>query len=267
MQTSSCTPCCTSTPTSVNVPGADGAAGADGADGVNAYSITTTVKVTVPAIGADVTAYVDTTQWMAQGQFVVMGMDDPAAGPATFQVKSIVSTTEVLLTFKGYPSDVAAATEFPVGTTVVSAGEWGLPAPTTVYGSGTAYTLTATAAAVNLGTTDPEITLVVPGTYLLLARCRIDANTAVVNTTQRTITAKLRKTNGTPADITNATESFKTEVSASARTMTLGTIVIPPVVYTSAANTTIAMFALIDSLPGSGDINITTADIQAVRLY
>ena len=43
-----------------------------------------------------------------------------------------------------------------------------------VYASGTAYSVTNSSAAVDFGTTDPSLTLTLPGTYLLFARVDVD---------------------------------------------------------------------------------------------
>lgn len=269
MQIQGCNCSCCDDQVTVNVPGAEGAAGADGADGVNAYSITTTQKVTVPAVGADVTAYVDTTQWMAQGQFVVLGNADPAVGPATFQVKTISDSTTVVLTFMGYPADVAVATEFPIGSTVVSSGEWGLPDPKTAYGAGTAYVLTNSAAAINLGTTDPEITLSAAGTYLIFARVRLDYSACEFSSTQRTITIKTRRTNNTAADVTGSIAYFKTPVYTGPPTLTstAGIVALPPVVYTTTnSDDVIAVYGSISSAPSSGNMEVVEADIQAIKI-
>lgn len=267
MQIQGCSCSCCDDQVTVNVPGAEGAAGADGADGVNAYSITTTQKITVPAVGSDVTAYVDTTQWMAQGQFVVIGNADPAVGPGTFQVKTITDSTTVVLTFMGYPGDVAVATEFPIGSTVVSAGEWGLPDLEAAYGAGTAYQLTNSAAAINLGTTDPEITLSAAGTYLIFGHARIDYNDAQFSSTQRTVTIKARRTNNTAADITNSTASFKTLITTDSQKYTACVLHLPVVQYTTTNDDdVVALFGVISALPSNGSVDIEEAAIQAIKI-
>lgn len=139
-------------------------------------------------------------------------------------------------------------------------------APLTVYGAGTAYTLTNAQALVNMGTTPPSLTITAAGTYLLLARARIDYVGATF-AANRTITAKLRRTNNTPADVSNATASAVTEIITTL-TYTALILPIPPVVYTTAAATDIIqLFAGIDVVPSAGSVQIPECEIVAVRLF
>lgn len=114
MNTTSCTPCCTTVPP-VNIPGVEGDDGADGVDGTNAYTLLS-ADVVVPAVGANVTASVLDSIWMAIGQILVMD------GPANFSVVSKPSASSVTLTFLGYTGDVAPASTIVSGSTVSPAG-------------------------------------------------------------------------------------------------------------------------------------------------
>lgn len=65
------------------------------------------------------------------------------------------------------------------------------------YGSGTAYNLTATSAAVDFGTTDPTGTITAPGTYSLSGQVVLNYNAATFGAAQN-INLKFRRTNITP---------------------------------------------------------------------
>ena len=83
----------------------------------------------------------------------------------------------------------------------------------------------------------------------------------------RTVTTKLRRTNNTAADVTGATAAAKTQIITTL-TFTMGDIVIPPVIYTTAnSNDAIEIQALIDTVPSAGSIDISEAEIVAIRLY
>lgn len=134
-----------------------------------------------------------------------------------------------------------------------------------VYAAGTAYSLTQTPALANLGTTPASIVLNGPGTYLLFARLRADYNGATFAAV-RNISAKLRRINNTPADLTNATAGLKTSI-ITALTYTAGDINIPPVIYqTDKSDDNIQLFASIDTLPGAGSVDVVEAEIIAVRI-
>lgn len=134
-----------------------------------------------------------------------------------------------------------------------------------VYGSGTAYQLTTSQALLNLGTTPPSITLTDPGTYLLLARVKLDY-TGATFAAVRTATVKLRRINNTAADLTGASTSLLTQIITTL-TYTAGTLVIPPVIYTTTnSNDNIQIFGGINTGPTAGSIDCTEAEIVAIKL-
>lgn len=137
--------------------------------------------------------------------------------------------------------------------------------PRTVYATGTVYTLTATSAAVDFGTTDPIITVNAVGTYRIKARVKVALNGASF-AANRTLTVKLRRTNNTPADLANSSTTWIVPIMTTI-TNTLAVIELPEVLYTTAATTdTIQLFADISVLPTAGSISIDEASIVAVRL-
>lgn len=134
-----------------------------------------------------------------------------------------------------------------------------------VYAVGTAYQLTNTQAKLDFGTTDPVLVLTSPGTYLLLARVRTDYNAATFAAV-RTVTFKLRRTNNTAADLLGAATSLLTSI-ITALTYTAGTLLIPPVIYTTSnSNDSIEIFGAVDTVPTAGTIDATEAEIIAIRL-
>lgn len=137
--------------------------------------------------------------------------------------------------------------------------------PLSVYAAGAVYTLTATPAAVDFGTTDPIITVNAAGTYSLRARVRVALNAATFAANQ-TLTVKLRRTNNTATDVANAIATWIVPI-ISAQSNTLAIIILPEVFYTTAlTNDTIQLFADISVVPSAGTISIDAASIVAVRL-
>lgn len=137
--------------------------------------------------------------------------------------------------------------------------------PITVYGSGTAYALTATAAAVNLGTTDPVIVLNKAGKYKISARLQIRLNGATF-ASSREVISKLRRTNNTAADITSGTTTIPTGITTT-QTGLLAIVTIPDVVYeTALENDSVTIFSSVAVLPSAGTIEVTEASIFAQRI-
>src|SRR5690554_5964891 len=79
-------------------PGENGTPGTNGTNGINAYTILT-ANVTVPSIGANVTASVGVSSWAGIGQTVFLS---DGSDYGHFQVVSIPSSTSIELKFLGY---------------------------------------------------------------------------------------------------------------------------------------------------------------------
>ncbi len=136
----------------------------------------------------------------------------------------------------------------------------------TVYAAGTAYSLTDTSALVDFGTTDPSLVLDNAGTYLICARLKLDYNAATF-VASRTATFKLRRINNTAADISNTTTTFLTDI-VTTKTATAMEILIPQVVYTTAnTDDVIQLWGNIDTVPSAGSIDVSEANIVAIKLY
>lgn len=135
----------------------------------------------------------------------------------------------------------------------------------TVYASGTAYTLTNSAAALDFGTTDPSLTLTQPGTYLLMGRATLSYAGATF-AANRTATIKLSRTNNTAADVTGATTAHITNIT---ETVTYTeTVTIPPVLYTTANNDDVIVIkGSVNTVPSAGTLDVSEASIMAIRLF
>jgi hypothetical protein len=258
--TTSCTPCCAETQT-VNVPGVEGPAGTDGANGVNGEnaSTITTADFAVPNVGNSVVVDVQDSGWMVVGQIVITD------GPANFVVASIPNSISVQLTFLGYAGDVAPATNVATGARVSPSGLAQELTDASAYAAGTAYSLTATSAALVFGTTSPDLVIPSAGTWLIFASVRFDY-TGATFAASRTVSTKLRRSNNTATDLTNGTSGWLTEIIT---TLTYTAIddVIGPVTYTTAnANDSISIFVDVSVIPTAGTLDAVEANIVAIRI-
>lgn len=133
------------------------------------------------------------------------------------------------------------------------------------YGTGTAYTLTTTPAAVTFGTTSPSITITNAGTYFIQAGAAIDWVGATFAANQ-TVTVKLRRTNNTAADLTSGVSAATTPIITTL-TETWGPVDPPGVFYTTANSTDIVtLFADVSVLPSAGSATVSRAWIVAQQV-
>lgn len=260
--TTDCRPCCT-TPVVVNVPGLTGAAGADGAagaagtngtNGVNAFT-TTSADFNVPAAkGGTVTISVADTSWMVVGQTLVI------TGPATFLITAIPTGTTVTLAWDQAPGDAAGNTLISSGSKVSPSGPFPfLDDPTTSYGAGAPQALTNSYAQV----LSVQVTLPKTGHYLLFSRLLADLAAATI--TNQTLTAKLRRTNNTAADITNAISTVKLPV-VTTTTTTGADMTLPIVKYNGTAGDIIQLMAELSAAAGAGAVNADEAELIALEI-
>lgn len=130
-----------------------------------------------------------------------------------------------------------------------------------VVGAGTAYSLTATSAAIDFGTTDPIIALPNTGRYLILAYLNLKYAAATFAAT-RAVTLKIRRTNNTAADLA---------------TTVLATGVITTLTYTffngmlycivdATALDAITLFADVAVIPTAGTLDVIEARISAIQI-
>ena len=254
------------------MPGSQGLAGTNGTNGTNgsnAFTVTT-AGFTIPAVGSPVTIAVVSTAFMVIGQVLIIGQGAGAAlanpGPMTCVVTVIGGGTSVTVKALGYPGDKTNPATIDSGAIVSPAGVLPslLTAFTTVYGSGTAYTLTNTPALVNLGTTPLSLTLPSAGTYLIFAAARYD----YVGTTyaaNHTLTQKLRDTTAA-ADVANSSAAIEMAVITTL-SYTIDTLSAPAVTYVAAGANTIQLWASFDVAPGAGSIQAISGYIMAIKLF
>jgi hypothetical protein len=134
-------------------------------------------------------------------------------------------------------------------------------ANSTVYAAGTAYTMTATDAALSFGTTSPVLALSA-GTYLIQGNVGVKYN-ATTYTVANNIVLHFRRTNNTAADLPN---SRATELPV-LTTFTGGDVIaLPPIIYTASSGDIITIFGALDATPTAGSVTATSAEIVAIRL-
>lgn len=97
------------------VQGINGTNGTDGSPGIDAFSLTSTI-FTVPAKGATVTVFMDSSEWMTPSQVVYI------TNAGYFSVVSKAGTTSALLTYLNINANVAAGNAIAANSTVSPAG-------------------------------------------------------------------------------------------------------------------------------------------------
>lgn len=132
------------------------------------------------------------------------------------------------------------------------------------YSAGTVYSLTATAALLDFGTTDPSITVTVAGTYMIYWGAYLKDNGATF-AANRTVTIKIRRTNNTVADITNASLAIDTG-TITAITGPLAVVAGKPVKYVAAAGDILQVWGSVSVIPTAGSLDANDAWILIVRI-
>jgi hypothetical protein len=241
-----------------------------GGDGLPAYS-TTTSPTTIPAIGANVTAAVVNSDFMAVGQIVILSETaTPAVG--NFQVVSFPNSQSAVLKFLGYTGDSAPGVVIATGARASIAGILQSTSIGTlaVYGAGTAYAITATPQLITMGTTSPSLTITGAGTYLLFGKAVFN----VIGTDGgpiATYTMQINRSNNTPALVANSADSFKQTSGQGGAPpgQTDIPFTTPPVVYTTAnTNDVLQLWASVSAVPvgGATPPHITSCSLVALKL-
>lgn len=132
--------------------------------------------------------------------------------------------------------------------------------------AGTAYNITASAANVDLGTTDPIVTLPTQGNYKLGGTVRLYYNGTTFPTNQ-VVTTSLYRTNNTAAEIPGTSNTVTTDPTTT-RTGQFMDVKIPEVDYRSTIdNETITIRAALDGLPSVGNLQVTAGtQVTAERI-
>jgi hypothetical protein len=168
------------------------AIGPAGKQGINSFT-TLSAQITIPAVGSTVTALVGSSQWMANGQKVVI------SGPATFQVTGapVAPFTSVVLTFLGYVGDLSPGNTLPNNSTVSPSGTQ--PQIPVIFSSAstTPYTLTTTPTSIGV-----SLTISTAGTYRITARVNLQYDDAYEGfASANAVTLTINRTNNTPTQL------------------------------------------------------------------
>ncbi len=270
----------------------NGSTGDLGQDATNGGSITMTKASTSIALptGATLTAAGSSISDALQLTAVYNCVTTAAASTGVKLWAATVGTTLVvknqgLNTIVVYPPDASgviddgsagAGVNLGVGTearfTITATNTWRSSGaqttsgyPIIVHAAGTVYSLTATSAAVDFGTTDPGFTIAKAGRYRLGGTFTLKYSAATF-AASRAVTMKLRRTNNTAGDISNSTIVLDTDIITTL-TYTFIRCALPDVIYTTAnTNDAIALFGDVAVLPTAGSLDVTAASVWYDRL-
>lgn len=171
--------------------------------------------------------------------------DDTAGGSNTVALRGCENNTLALAS----SSTLATGKSFPI------------------VAAGTAYTLTASYAALAFGTTNPSITLAEPGTYLICATMQTDFIGATYAAVGQSIDYKLSRTNNTPADLSGGGPFGAPIPVMTALTAGGPSIAIASVIYTTKnSNDAITIKGLVTATPSAGSVACSSATISAIKL-
>jgi hypothetical protein len=133
-------------------------------------------------------------------------------------------------------------------------------------GAGTAYTVTNTSAAVDLGTTDPVVVLSAAGTYKIRGWSVIDF-TGATFAADKAVTIKLRRTNNTAGDLTGGSVTLHTGIVTTA-TWTMAVVEWEASAYTTSnTDDSVTVFVDVATAPSAGSLQVTQAKVVAQRIY
>jgi uncharacterized membrane protein len=191
---------------------------------------------------------------------------NPVTNITTLEAHGTATFAAVTITNAGTTTAVAnlGVTSGGVVVTNASPAMGSILTNQTAYSSGTIYTMTASYATVTFGTTSPSITFNNAGTYLILEGANFTARGATYAATN-TASIKLRRTSGTPADLTSSTIS-ETIPIITTTSEALGKLSMP-VIYTAAVNDVVVIQATLSATPSAGNVICDSAEIVAIRLY
>ncbi len=133
------------------------------------------------------------------------------------------------------------------------------------YCSGTVYTLTNSAAAVDCGTTDPSVTIAAAGTYLVLGSMCYE-NAGATYAANRTVTGTINRTNNSPGIIASSGLSYQTGIITTV-TNTMGCSATQVLYTTANTDDILTLNASIDVVASAGTSTVARARLAAIRLY
>lgn len=287
-----CVPCC-STPVVTNTPGPPGPTGAAGAP----FFTTVTVPFVVPAKPTNVTplvlVQVASIAGMFAGQYLQIQNTAGGGNADIYQVFSVLPPGVTLptgaldLIYLNAPSNQNVGVTCPQGSIVTASGalsnalnpannlsdvasvitsltNLGLnTGALTSYQVGGSTALGAVTTATPLNAT---VTLTATGTWLLFAHVRYDLAAASITTNTTTVSAKIRRTNNTPGDITGAIANLLVPASTTL-TNSCAVMDTPPALYAGTLNDVLSICGYYAGAPTAGAINAVEAALVAVRLF
>lgn len=257
-QLSGCAPVCCQSPSVVEVPGIQGQSGTTGtagADGISAVTATT-ANFVIPAINSTVNIFVASSAGLAVDQNIVI------TGGYYFVITAILASNSITIKYLNYQVNVNTGLTITGGARVVPGGLQPT-APTVLplisfYGVGGSQNLTNAAAQI----LSSAITLTATQSYLLFATARFGYVGATFAANQ-TLTVKIRRTNNTATDISNA---IQTQVLAIVTTITYGIaeITIPLVSYSGTSGDILQIYALVSTVPSAGNVQAVECSLVAM---
>jgi hypothetical protein len=135
----------------------------------------------------------------------------------------------------------------------------------TAYLTGTAYSLTNSAAAITGGTTSPTLTIADAGVYRVEFLVSVKFNGATFGSSQDA-TFKLRRTNNTAADLTSGTSPAKATGIITTFTAHWGDFYWVGADYTATAGDIITIFGSLSATPSVGTVDVIGGFIRITRL-
>lgn len=156
------------------------------------------------------------------------------------------------------PSDTIFVFGAPPGATTVTFS---------INAAGTAYTLTTSTANYVFGTTNPEITITQPGTYLILGGA-VYSGSALTSSGSIGIQHMFRRTNNTPTVFSSLIATGLQAVGV-ASTWNLGQFPITPALYTTLNSNDVITIAGFygGGMITAGSLIVDNAYIRAIKLY
>lgn len=258
---SGCSPCC-SVPSVVEVPGVEGSPGTTGTAGINGISAVGSVAsdFTVPSVGNDVAITISTTSPYSGSTSFSEGEPFFIFGAGFFQVISISGFNQIIAQYLDYSQNINSGVVISAGTKIVPSGLQPA-APTslpliTFYGIGGSQNLTTSPAQILSST----ITLAA-SSYLLSCTANIKLTGATYAANQ-VLTVKIRRTNNSATDISNAVTTFTMPIVTTI-TETLGIITIPQVSYSATNGDILQVFASVGVTPSAGNVQAVEVSLVA----
>lgn len=249
------------------IQGVQGLVGATGANGVNGVTGATGATGSAAASNVYSAGYgIIKTGTEPNATFKVDSSTIMTAQRATDSLASVDNKlngkvpNSRTININGVTQDLSANRTWTVTATAVGTNN------AAAYSSGTPYTLTTTSAKVDFGSSDPVITIPAAGTYLIFTNLKVEYVGATTLVAQA-LNFKLRRTNNTASDLSNAATTFNVPV-ITLLTQTGGDCDIAPVLYTTTnSNDVIELWGQRGGNVSVGSLQVGEASVVAVRIF